>query len=375
MSKMEIVQSLGFSMPMFAALICCILLAMYKHRCNEPTQRKLIRIMIFTYISAVLCLAGIVLYIVNYKIYVWYNPLFFLVMTFDQVLLYHLMFILTRVGNTRKFNPVHYIIPLAYTILLAVWSFLTPYEVQYYLVESRGDFVENYRYYSMAHLASVPTFIIYNTIYPLMALRRIKIYKQEIVNYSADEQRNSAKWLYNIILLIWLSLPLTLATLFWHKNVIFNSPLTIIGVLPMIFQYIIICYNLLVGNYVIIKPPTAEEGEDNNNKHSNLNRIRFELYIKKNKPYLDPKLKITDMCTELGTNRTYLSSYINREFGMNFSRYMNRCRLEELDRLRTNPNEKYESGMELVLRAGFSSYRNYVRVKSEEDKTTLLKDI
>lgn len=378
MNRMEIIQSMGFSMPMFAALICFVMLLMYYRRSNKYTQRRLTRIMISAYAAAVFCLMGIILYIVNYQIYIWYNPVFFMAMALNQVLLYNFMFILTGTGKTERLSPMHYVMPLVYTVVLSVWSLLTPYEVQYFIVESRGDFAEGYTLYSMAHLAAVPTFIAYNLFYPLLALRRIKAYKREVVNYSADEQRNSTRWLYRIILLIWLSLPLTIATLFLHKSVIFSSSWTVLGVLPMVFQYTIICYNLMAGNYVIIRPNEMEEPGNQREGHKKdipLSKAQFEKYMKEHRPCLDPKLKITDLCTSLGTNRTYLSAFINSEYNMNFNRYMNRRRLEELDRLRTDPATSGETGMELVLKAGFSSYRSYVRVKDQEDRNKLLKSI
>ena len=58
---------------------------------------------------------------------------------------------------------------------------------------------------------------------------------------------------------------------------------------------------------------------------------------------------------------------------MNFCRLINRCRLMALDRLRVSPANAGKTNMELVLMAGFSGYRNYLRVKKEEDRLALLK--
>ncbi|MFR1292096.1 MAG: hypothetical protein ACLSB7_07775 [Parabacteroides distasonis] len=44
-----------------------------------------------------------------------------------------------------------------------------------------------------------------------------------------------------------------------------------------------------------------------------------------------------------------------------------------LDRLRVSPANAGKTNMELVLMAGFSGYRNYLRVKKEEDRLALLK--
>ncbi len=73
---------------------------------------------------------------------------------------------------------------------------------------------------------------------------------------------------------------------------------------------------------------------------------------------------------DLNTNRTYLSNFINREYGMNFSRWINRLRLQELERIRFDPTCRKLSGMELVVQAGVSNYRAYARVKKAEDRLT-----
>ena len=131
---------------------------------------------------------------------------------------------------------------------------------------------------------------------------------------------------------------------------------------------------MLDGNYLIIQPEPADgKEEDTTQKDSALDRKQFERYLCEKKPYINPRLRITDLAAGLNTNRNYLSAFINREYSMNFSRLINRCRLQELDRLRLAPRYSDKSNMELVLMAGFGNYRNYLRVKKEEDKRALLK--
>ena len=121
----------------------------------------------------------------------------------------------------------------------------------------------------------------------------------------------------------------------------------------------------------MISQPLSEDENRNSGKYS-IDRKLFERYIQEGKPYLNPKLKITDMCRQLGTNRSYLSTFINREYGMNFSRYINRLRLEELERLRTDPAQKGVKAMELIQHAGFNSYRSYLRTKKMEDEASII---
>ncbi|MCS3102171.1 hypothetical protein NXW38_25100 [Bacteroides ovatus] len=65
-------------------------------------------------------------------------------------------------------------------------------------------------------------------------------------------------------------------------------------------------------------------------------RKKFEKYIYEHRPYLNPDLRITDLMQAFHTNRTYISRFINREYGMNFSRYINMLRLREMEALRND---------------------------------------
>ena len=367
METIDQIQSIGFSLPMFTSLVCFVIMIMFRSRCTDSTQGGLASLMILTYGAAVLCWLGIIFYVVDYDAFVWFNTLFFFALMLDQVLLYNFVFRITGIGSGKKFNPVHYVIPVVLTIAMGVWSLIVPRDVQYQIVETRGDAVPGYEWYSHFFSSTVPIFILYNIVYPLLGLLRIKSYRREVVNYSADQQRSSVGWLYWLIFLIWLTLPIASGVLFVHKSVFFVSALTVPGALLPIFQYLFICYNLLSGNYVIIQPPEPDDVARHSGSRRKIDRRKFETYIQEKKPYLNPKLKITDMCRDLGTNRSYLSSFINETYDMNFCRYINLLRLDELDRIRIAHGKRAASGSQMVFEAGFSSYRSYVRVKNEED--------
>lgn len=373
MSTIETIQTMGFSMPLFTAIVCLVILLMYRQRSDEVNQHRLIWITVWANATAAVIWLVLTLYVVDYHGFVYMNTLFFFCLMLNQVLLYLLVYNITSTMGKRRIHPIHYVIPAFLAMAMGVWSLLTPYEVQYSIVESRGENVPGYVWYSRYFSATVPIFIIYNIVYPFLSFYRIRIYRQVVVNYSADESRASASWLYQLVFLIMLPLPLASATLFMHKSVMFSSWLTLVGAFLPTFQYLVICYNLMAGNYVIIQPSDEDIQVGTDGKKEAFNRARLERYMREKKPYLNPKLKIIDLCTALGTNRSYLSAFINQEYRMNFSQYINSLRLKELDRLRISPPKGLDSNMELVLMAGFSSYRSYRRAKEKEDTSRVLK--
>jgi len=100
-------------------------------------------------------------------------------------------------------------------------------------------------------------------------------------------------------------------------------------------------------------------------KPAELNRSIFEQYFCKEKPYLNPNLKIYDLVKPLQSNRTYISRFVNRTYHMNFTSYINLCRLKEMKRLLALPSNKKnrKNITKLALQAGFSNYDSYYRAK------------
>ena len=92
-------------------------------------------------------------------------------------------------------------------------------------------------------------------------------------------------------------------------------------------------------------------------------RDRFEQLMDKEQLYLISDLKVSDVATHLGTNRTYLLNMLATEVGMTFSEYVNRRRIAYAKELMAkNPQM---TKIQVAVAAGYSTpssfYRNYQR--------------
>ena len=86
------------------------------------------------------------------------------------------------------------------------------------------------------------------------------------------------------------------------------------------------------------------------------------------KKYLATQLTIDDLATEMGTNKLYMSRYINRKYEVNFSTLITRLRLSEAkEYMLAHPNVKQE---EVALHSGFSSSSYFSKVFSREEGIT-----
>ncbi len=81
--------------------------------------------------------------------------------------------------------------------------------------------------------------------------------------------------------------------------------------------------------------------------------------FEQDKLFLNSKLNIVDLVQLVGTNRSYISAIINKQFNQNFCAYVNGYRLSELERVYlSNPSLSNE---QLAEKCGFGSFNSMKR--------------
>ncbi len=141
------------------------------------------------------------------------------------------------------------------------------------------------------------------------------------------------------------------------------------------FSLVILSIRLVSKNKTskAIDPVVEAEQTENKDKkqytkHNKLKKSDFEDYIIKNKAFLKPDIGIKETADQLNTNHSTLSTFIKNTYGVNFARFINTCRLKELERLRNLLKNKNKDIKQLVTESGFGSYRNYLRAKQMEEE-------
>ena len=87
-------------------------------------------------------------------------------------------------------------------------------------------------------------------------------------------------------------------------------------------------------------------------------KSRFDECINDEKVFLNPKLTLTDLALKVGTNRTYMSNYINRELKKTFFDFINSLRLEYATELLVTSNMTLEV---IAEKSGFNSLSTFRR--------------
>ena len=106
------------------------------------------------------------------------------------------------------------------------------------------------------------------------------------------------------------------------------------------------------------------EGKEIMTENTALYHEKLENWMRTEKPYLNKDFRLTDLAQILPLNRTYLSQFINNEFGCTFYQYVTNYRIEEAKRImQQNPELKVQ---EISDRCGFSSPTVFGRTFARE---------
>ena len=336
----DIGRAIVFSIPVVSAAVSLIMISLDTTRSSNTVNRK-----IHYSIITVYCL--MMLYW-RQTGYAFRRPrrfrsipaCFLSSFSFIPVFLYLITYIITGTGERERFPAYHFVLPLCLTVTICMIAFIVPFRQRWSAIYDNGV--------SLTSAIVDTTFIVcilLNILYSGLSLLRIKSYKRQVTDYSADIYRMSLDWLSFIILFRVVLQILPIAGLVLGIG-LFNKLgfIWAFTILPAVFTHIVLCLNILSENYVIIEPVTAKEKEITaSGNYAQLGRQRVEKYLENKKPYLNPEFKITDMARDLFSNRTYISAFINREYGVNFNRFINNYRLKEWKDYgrRCKKNKKY----------------------------------
>ena len=95
---------------------------------------------------------------------------------------------------------------------------------------------------------------------------------------------------------------------------------------------------------------------------THMNRLYRSVvnYMRNEKPFLDPTLRLDKLASRMTSNRVYLSRTINAFSGVNFNAFVNRYRVEySIELMNKNPDARVD---ELAHASGFQTESTYARV-------------
>lgn len=177
-------------------------------------------------------------------------------------------------------------------------------------------------------------------------------------HFSYDDNIN-LRWLY-AVLGTFVALMLAYAACSLYDTALGDS----IYVAGSIVGWSMICYFIQRQESVLLELETTRDDEqDNRGTWSDnealrdISRMVQERFIEP-KLYLNPQLKLGDMVRSVGTNRTYMSRYLNEVLKTSFYDYVNGLRLEYALELIEQSQYSIKA---IAAIAGFNSYSTFRR--------------
>lgn len=334
--------------------------------------------------SIMVCISGLMLpfYYYQYSLFTRYSILYCASASYTVVIFYHFFCFATQPG--KKFSLTHYLWPAMSCVALLVVNIFFP------------DF-----WMQAGNRLSLWTALIFCVYYNLLSLYKIYRFQLTLSAASGDTGAvNNERALPFILLTLLYPLVLLVFQLAFGPEPGIAASLLIMACIVLALMmniplgYAIISHyaeNSMTGVLLFVSAGISISEEpkasgpvetvssqsqtnipypaqaSHNRKNKKLDRRIFEQYFRKEKPYLDPHLTIYDLVEPLQSNRTYISKFVNSTYDMNFTSYINLCRLKEMKRLQSLPDNRKnkKSITELALQAGFGNYDSYYRAKCQ----------
>ena len=233
----------------------------------------------------------------------------------------------------------------------------------------------------IARMVAKFIFAIQVVIVLLKGYKRVKKFDEIVENcYSDIENRTLRNTQIIIIFLVITSIISFLANVIGKEA--FVDSLALVSIPCVVFS--VILFMLLraghIQNFTIHElmeeaEETATVDNDNNTDimretaettptEVNAEKIRqisaeIEEVMRKEKPFLQPDLRVSDLARLLLTNRDYISRAIRLDKGMSFNEYVNKLRIEHaITLMKNNPQM---SVLDLSVKSGYTSQASFFR--------------
>jgi len=271
-------------------------------------------------------------------------------------------------GSSSK-APLHFIIPgiAALTAVFIHFFWLSPKEEYIFLTQADMEISEVSAKLQIAFIVdriSRNIVIVFILLYYWLTNKRVKEHREKIDNYFSNTDNVSLNWfkVFNSLFLPAFASVVIFHSLKLSKFDVNEQLLIPLYILPTIFLWIIGYFGSMQvsiypqnetiqppGNFILNDEITDE-----------LNSRLIEAFESR-KVYLNPNLTLPGLARELGTNRSYLSKLINKEYQLNFNQFVNKHRVIEASKMLESKDYNNLTVKDIGDRCGFCNHNSFVR--------------
>ncbi len=318
----------------------------------------------------------------KYLLYIHYDPVYIAANLLVYPMYYQYIRLLT--ADTRwSLKYLYHYIPAIFFGTISGIMHLVYHQIAH--VNPEEYFREGYRmgvntentyfWVSVVYGIHRMVFALQVVIYFIAGYVLIRRYRERILNYYSNHESRSIYWVSNIFLTLVITAIFSMVVNILGKFIFINHPGMLL-IPSLLFSTMIFILGFLANgqNQVVREIEIADQIE----KEDQVTRIhvpddiesRLTDLFTREKLHLTPDLKIWDVSSRVGTNRTYLSNYINKKYDVSFSMYVNRFRIDDAKKLLSGKEAGLYSLEVIAERCGFGSYNNFIRVFREFENIT-----
>jgi AraC-like DNA-binding protein len=339
-------RSMVILAPVASALLCGIAVAFSvpDSRTRQEHRLKITTIFYFLFNAC----TGIGIFTGQFfpALFARISPLFFLSFLLFNVHFYHMIYLVTPRGTPERFRQFHFTLPLVITLLI--------YAVRN-IMEELNPTADGFMGRFSLQLG-------YLLCYTALTMRRLYAYQREMAG--SAQRAIPTQLVYVIVICSLLTLFSTLISLVDLPSRFSVTLWTVLSAFSLFVMHIEIAYHLAAGTFRVYQ--LSNEPETNHQYKGTISSQLLEQYFQRKKPYLNADFRIADVVRELDVNRTLVSGFINRTYQVNFTRYVNRWRLDEIAQRQGDPTQTPTE--QAVKAAGFTDLKHYRRAKQQEEE-------
>jgi len=251
---------------------------------------------------------------------------------------------------------------------LYMFKFFFLYSASEKIQVDKGE-INDFHAFSVVLLIAI---LISGLVYAVLSYSLTLKYGNKLKERFSFSEGISLKWLRYCIVSIGLFFLLAVIVFLLRDGLNYSFPFNP----EYIFYSILIIFIFYIGYFgikhenIFVNIPLPENGETNQEasitkyKNSGMSaEIASELhekllkFMEEKKPYLNPRLSLSDLSRELDISSNQLSQIINHQAGVNFHDFINKYRVAEF-LINANSNQNF-SLLGLALDAGFNSKSSF----------------
>ena len=366
------IYALAHLAPLFSAATCAVVVGFSLNNCLTGEEKKLKNTLLTYLLFNSLVWITLFFYTFANEVFYYLSVLCLVANILGPLFYYRTLCNLVSINQEKCFSPLHYVAPALFVVGAVVWVYFIPFEIQEVVKGKIATSTIGFKLVTGTIFVVRASFVL--VYFTLFLLQLIRFYRW--ATNAKNLIRKHTHWMVILIILALFPLYMSLVVLEQRPDAFLAGIGGFLAALGIFVSNIMITYHITRRRYLYYaKTVTSLENEEKPSLSEKpgrrmfsgtLTRERFEEWFRTKKPYLNSDFKITDVVKEMDVNRTVVSSFINKTYGVSFTRYVNRWRIKEYERLLAQYGNEKESPTKLYAQAGFTDPRQYHRAIEAE---------